>query len=246
MGEHPTREVRGVVVVDVAESYSRETFLKLLALARELATGDSPRVLLNMTRLVHITSEGIGILVVIHDQCETAGGRMALCSVPERVEHVLRIAGVVHFFKIYPGEEDAVAALAKEGAGAAAGAAPSEELEEEPAELDPAQLAEAARDVVRTVIRSRRHHEVIEFFGKRTVKVASLDEIADSLRVPRLTAELVMRDLAGKGLVVEEGEVFLWHPSPEAERKLALFRRALGTPSLRSRVMAWLYAEEKK
>ena len=92
----------------------------------------------------------------------------------------------------------------------------------------------------------RRHHEVIEFFGKRSIKAASLDEIAYALGVPRLTAELVMRDFAGKGLVVEEGETFLWHPSPEAQRKLALVRRALGSPGLRSRVMAWLYAEEKK
>ena len=78
------------------------------------------------------------------------------------------------------------------------------------------------------------------------MKAASLDEIAAALGIARLAAEFVMRDLVRKGLALEEGETFLWQPSPEAQRKLALFRRALGVPSLRSRVMAWLYAEEKK
>ena len=40
--------------------------------------------------------------------------------------------------------------------------------------------------------------------------------------------------------------MFIWQPSPDAEFKLALFRRALATPKIRPRLMAWLYAEEKK
>ncbi len=125
--------------------------------------------------------------------------------------------------------------------------APAETREEHPdVPTDPAEVARAAREIVRTTIRSRRHYEAIEFFAKRTMKVASLDEIADSLGIPRLGAELVMRDLARSKMVIEDGEMFVWQPSSDASLKLSIFRRALSEPKLRSRLMAWLYAEEKK
>jgi hypothetical protein len=78
------------------------------------------------------------------------------------------------------------------------------------------------------------------------VKVASLDEIAGQLGIPRLTAEYIMQGFVKNEVVIEDGESFLWQPSAEAERKLGLFRRATANPKLRTRVMAWLYAEAKK
>ena len=55
-----------------------------------------------------------------------------------------------------------------------------------------------------------------------------------------------MRDLARSQIVIEDGEMFVWQPSSDASLKLSIFRRALSAPRLRSRLMAWLYAEEKK
>ena len=252
MSEHATRQVRGVTVVDVGDSYSRASFLDLQGVVKKAIAGGARFVLLNMAGLPHIDSQGIGLLVLVHDECDSAGGRMALCSLSRSTAHVLKLAGVVTFFKIYQDEQAGVSALAREAAAAAAPAgvprpaAPAGEPPPAPIPTDPAALAEAAREVVRTTIRSRRHQQVIEFFGKRATKLASLDEVAFSLGVPRLTAEAVMRDLSRNGIVLEDGEMFIWQPSPEAERNLALFRQALATPGLRTRLMAWLYAEEKK
>jgi anti-sigma B factor antagonist len=241
--------MRGVTVVDVAESFSRASFLKLLDVVKEAIKGGAKYVLLNMAKLAHIDSQGIGLLVLVHDECGSAGGRMALCSLSRSAAHVLKLAGIETFFRIHPDEDAGVSALAEEAAAATAepkAAASGGEPKPREIPTDPAELAEAAREVVHTTIRSRRHQEAIEFFGNRVTKLASLDEIAFSLSVPRLTAEHVMRDLCRNGIVLEDGEMFIWQPSPEAEYKLALFRRALGTPKIRPRLMAWLYAEEKK
>ncbi|MHC4249041.1 MAG: STAS domain-containing protein [Planctomycetota bacterium] len=252
MSAHTTRVVDGVTVVDVANSYDRATFLELRDVCRQVVDGGSHHILMNMTELPQITSEGIGLLVVIHDTCETAGGGMVLCSLPRIVERVMKLAGVVNFFKVFPDEKSALAAFAEKRAEAAEAerraeqAAAAEKARADDAAITDDELAAAAREIVETLIRSRRHQEVIEFFSKRIVKVASLDEVAGQLGIPRLTAEYIMQSLVKNDVVIEDGESFLWQPSAAAERKLGLFRRATAHPRLRTRVMAWLYAEAKK
>lgn len=246
MPEHGVREVEGCTVIDVAESYSRQVFLQLLGLAKDIAAKGKPRLILNMSRLQHITSEGIGLLVLIHDECESAGGRMVLCALPKRIEHVLRLAGVQNFFSIFPDEKEAVADLLAWMPTPEAKPAEPAPAEEEAPSATEQDLAESARQVVQSIVRSRRHHEMIEWFTKRPVKIASLDEIASGMGMARLAAEHVARDLVQSGLLLEDGELFTWQPSAAAEEKLALFRKALANPRLRSRVLAWVYAEEKK
>lgn len=254
MSEHTTREVEGVTIVDVADSYSRQTFLELLNVTQEIVERGPPKMLINMARLPQISSEGIGLLVLIHDKCAGAGGGMALCSVPGMVAHVLKLAGVRAFFKIYPDEREGVAAFTRGSARTLARREEADKATEkteaerrvEAVASDPRTLAEAAHEIVRTVIRSRRHQDALEYFRERTMKSATVDQVAYELGIPRLAAEHVMRDFSRNGVVVEDGEVFTWQPSPEAEEKLAIFSRAISKPRLRTRVMAWLYAEEKK
>jgi anti-anti-sigma factor len=249
LSEHRAREAEGCTVIDVAPSYSRQSFVDLLEMVKGIVASEKPRLLLNMAELPHINSEGIGLLVLVHDQCEGAGGAMVLCRVPKRVEHVLKLAGVLTFFDIHTDEAEGIAALKEalpEEAPAAEGEAGAAAPVEEEEEVSPADLAAVARELVRTTIRSRSHQEVMEFFQRRAVKAASLDEVAGQANIARLAAEHVMQDLVSGGLVVRNGELFLWQPDPEAKRKLDLFRRALADPKLRTRLLAWLYAEEKK
>ena len=110
MSAHKARAVDGATVIDVANSYDRATFLELREVCQKAIDGSSPNVLLNMAELPQLTSEGIGLLVVIHDMCEAAGGAMALCAVPSIVERVLKLAGVVTFFKVFPDERSGIAA----------------------------------------------------------------------------------------------------------------------------------------
>ena len=282
MSEHKLREPDGCTVVDVAPAYTREVFLELLDMVGEVVSRGRPRLILNMDKLPHITSEGIGLLVLVHDKCTEANGRMVLANVPQRVERVLKLAGVLNFFSIHPDEPAAIEALRvalpdveaepsepidRQAPACAAEAAsarrrPAEEgpqAEEQPSVLPlRGDAAEAAlREIVSEVIKSRRHQQVIDFFMKRSApsrdkggvslaRSASLDEIAGMTAIPRPAAERVMQDLAAGGLVSADGERFTWEPSVDAQKKLDLFRRALSDPKLRSRVLAWIYAEEKK
>ena len=229
MAAHVAREVEGVTVIDVDSSFSREAFTQLLAVIQQRIEKGSISVLLNLAKLPQINSVGIGFLVLMHDRCQTAGGRMALCNVQGMVEHVLKLAGVLTFFKIHPDEQAGIADITGEA---------------KPAESE--DLAGAAREIVKTVIRSRLHQKAVEFFTKRSIKASSLGDIAASLNVPSLAAEHVMRDLARNGIVIDEGQVFVWKPSPQAERQLSIFRRALADPKLHTRLLAWVYAQEKQ
>lgn len=243
MSDHKVRESNGCTVIDVAPAYTREVFLELLDVARGVVERGRPRLILNMDELLQITSEGIGLLVLVHDECMRANGRMALAKVSSRVERVLRLAGVEKFFSIFPDEPAAVEALraAVPDAPAAPAAGPAEVEAEERA--DP---GAALRRIVSEIVKSRRHQQVIEFFVKRGPRLASLDETAQTTRVPRPAAEEIVQDLCAAGLVRREGGLFVWGPSPEAQEKIDLFRNALADPGLRSRVLAWILAEEKK
>ena len=244
MGEHKVHEVNGCTVIDVAAAYTRQSFVELLEVVRGVVGRDNPRLVLNMTELPHITSEGIGLLVLVHDECLQSDGKMVLANVPLRVERVLKLAGVVSFFSIHPDLAEATAAL-KEAVPDAAPEPPAEpeEAEEPEDELD---AETALRDIVSNVIRSRRHQQVIEFFSRRPVKIASLDEVSGMVGIPRPVTERVIADLVAGGIIVRDGELYAWEPSPPAEKRLNLFKRALSDPKLRSRVLAWVYAEEKK
>lgn len=244
MVAHVAREVEGVTVIDVDSSFSREAFTQLLAMIQQRIEKSSISVLLNLAKLPQINSEGIGFLVLIHDRCQTAGGHMALCNVQGMVEHVLKLAGVLTFFKIHPDEQTGIADITGETKLATAAAEVKPAKPNAPAE--PEDLASAAREIVKTVIRSRLHQRAVEFFTRRSIKAASLDQIAASLNIPTLAAEHVMRDLAQNGIVIDEGQVFVWKPSPQAERKLSIFRRALADPKLHTRLLAWVYAQEKQ
>ena len=241
MAAHVAREIEGVTVIDVDSSFSREAFTQLLAMIQQRIEKSSISVLLNLAKLPQINSEGIGFLVLMHDRCQTAGGRMALCNVQGMVEHVLKLAGVLTFFKIHPDEQAGIADIKGETKPATAAA------EVKPGELaEPDDLASAAREIVKTVIRSRLHQRAVEYFTKRSIKAAALNDIAASLNVPALAAEHVMRDLARNGIVIDEGQIFVWKPSPQAERQLSIFRRALADPKLHTRLLAWVYAQEKQ
>jgi anti-anti-sigma factor len=243
MPDHKLREAGGCTIIAVAPAHTRQAFVDLLEVVRGVVARGAPRLVLNMDKLPGITSEGIGLLVLVHDECLRAGGKMVLAKVPQRVERVLKLAGVVNFFSIYADEHEGIGVMKEAVPDVQPAAAEPEAEEPEEEDVDP---ATALREIVSRVIRSRRHHQVIEFFATRSTKIASLDEIAGMTGIPRATAESIMQDLARGGVAVPDGELFVWGPSPAAQRKLDLFKKAQRDPRLRSRVLAWIYAEEKK
>lgn len=243
MSDHKLRAAAGCTIIDISSTHGRQSFVDLLEVVRGVVAKGKPRLILNMEKLPGITSEGIGLLVLVHDECVKANGKMVLTKVPQQVERVLKLAGVVNFFSIYADEHEGIGVMREAIPDVRPAEAEPEVEEPEEEFLDP---ASALREIVSKVIRSRRHQQVIEFFLKRSTKIASLDEIAGMTGIPRATAESIMQDLARGGVVLPDGELFAWGPSPAAQKKLDLFKKAQRDPRLRSRVLAWIYAEEKK
>jgi anti-anti-sigma factor len=62
--------------------------------------GHSRKVRLDMERVDHLDSSGLGWLVSNHKRFQEAGGKLSLCRMPPGVEQVLRFCGLDTLFHI--------------------------------------------------------------------------------------------------------------------------------------------------
>jgi len=68
-------------------------------------------VILDFASLSYISSAGIRVLVHCHKELEKKQGHIFLASVPKPIENVLYITGFLPYFKVFEGQEQALAAL---------------------------------------------------------------------------------------------------------------------------------------
>jgi anti-anti-sigma factor len=234
-------------IVYLDESYKRDAFVQLVGEVSAIAVKGRPNIILNMARLPAITSEGIGLLVLVNDKCREAGGKLVLCDVPDRVAYVIKLAGLTRFFDDAGSEENAVKLISS--------AAPEPQAQGEAAEGAAAESAagpevseeDKVKDIITTTIKSRLHQRLVEALGSRSFKTAALADIAEMIGADRERAAGVCRDLVARAVLkTEDNEIFTFAPEGPAQQSLETFRRAWGNPRFRTRIMAWLYSEEKK
>jgi len=242
-------------VIYLDESYRRDAFVQLVGEVSATVAKGRSNVILNMKALPGITSEGIGLLVLVNDKCREGGGKLVLCEVSQRVEHVIKLAGLTRFFETVKTEEDSIKLMQKEEPApapapaeekpAAAAASPAEVKIEEPGkELTE---EEKLRLVIANTVKSRAHQRLIESFESRSFKTASLDDIAETIGSDREQALVAAKHLVERNVMTtDDNEIFTFAPSGAAKDELETFRKAWGTPRFRTRIMAWLYSEEKK
>ena len=75
---------------------------------------DSKRVLLNLQKMEHVDSSGLGALVSILQWMNGNGGVIKLCCLQPRPRIVFDITKVCRIFDIYDTEADALAAFASQ------------------------------------------------------------------------------------------------------------------------------------
>jgi anti-anti-sigma factor len=112
--------------IDIREEKKGEAVV--FALSGRLDSTTSPRVekkilesiaqgthdvILDFASLEYISSAGIRVLVHCHKELEKKQGNIFLASVPKPIENVLYITGFLPYFKIFDGQTQALAALAK-------------------------------------------------------------------------------------------------------------------------------------
>ena len=108
-------------------------------------------------------------------------------------------------------------------------------------------LEDKLRRIIASTIRSRAHDAVIKTLSGRSFKTASVDDIGSHINVDREKAISICKDLVASGiLTTEDDEIFTFAPNQKAQAEIETFRKGFADPQLRTRLMAWLYSEEKK
>ena len=247
MPRFPEREVGAAVVVQFGDDFGRESFLALDQQVADLVARKKVRVALDLSNLEMITSDGIGLLVPMHDKCSAVGGKLVVFGLAPRALRVVKLASLDTFFNLRPDEKGAVEALGGPAAPAAAAAQPARKKPRSGRIPSSPRLdAEEARvrTLIRKLIRSRMHALILERSaakGKISLKrmASELGASAGSLKRPfdALVSAGVLKPAGG--------EEFSYSPSDELKGEMSFFLERWTNPDMRSRLAAWLLAEEK-
>ena len=96
----------GRLVASCSEEFKNAMFERLR---------DAKRVLMDLQKMAHIDSSGLGALVSILQWINSNGGSLKLCCLQARPKIVFDITKVYRVFDIYETEAEAVAAFDKSG-----------------------------------------------------------------------------------------------------------------------------------
>lgn len=69
-------------------------------------------LVIDFSNVEYISSAGLRVLLVLAKRMRDLDGRLVLCSMPESVRQVFRLAGFMPLFKVEPSQEAAVATFA--------------------------------------------------------------------------------------------------------------------------------------
>ena len=305
MGRFATREAGGAMIVDFGDDFSRENFIELEREVAELVREGNSSIALDLSALPMISSDGIGLLVPMHDRCEQAGGKLAVFGLNERAVRVVRLASLDGFFNLHADEASALADLApppaeeeeppeeeppqgtpeqkreerpeetleqkpEETPEEKREEAPEEKPKEKPEEKPQPEVEKPApkprpkrirsgrmvaaprsdeheqrmRDVIHRVVRSRMHALVLERASAKGT--ASVKKMASDLGVSTASVKAPFEALVAAGVLQPAGGGdYSYSPSGEVKGDVEFFLERWGEPERRSRMAAWLLAEEK-
>jgi len=75
-----------------------------------LSLADSPceRIVLDLSGLEFISSEGLGAIIAAHLRCRPQEGRLVLAAPPDQIRHMLAVTRLDRLFAIYDSVEQAL------------------------------------------------------------------------------------------------------------------------------------------
>ena len=108
-----TRQLGNVLVIDCAGAIVYgEGATELRKRVAELLA-QNPQVVLNLSEVTYVDSNGIGTFVSLKAAAQRAGGDLKLAALGPRLKDVLEVAKLNTLFGMYDSAEDAAAALAR-------------------------------------------------------------------------------------------------------------------------------------
>jgi anti-sigma B factor antagonist len=106
------REVEGVSVVEFQGRLTMgEAVEDFIEAVRKSVEAGRARVVIDLGNVVYIDSSGMGGLMGAASRARAAGGRLKLCSVPEKVMRLFEAGNLQRAFEIYPHEAAALASF---------------------------------------------------------------------------------------------------------------------------------------
>jgi anti-sigma B factor antagonist len=106
------RVVNGVVIVDLTGRITLGEGSAMLGdTVHDLVEQDRNKIILNLGRVTHIDSSGIGVLVRVLTTVRSKGGQLKLVNVSLPVTEILRITRLASLFDVANDESSGVAAL---------------------------------------------------------------------------------------------------------------------------------------
>lgn len=105
------RERDGVVVLDLSGDMYADEKGELLGEVESLGESGRLNLVINLSKVKRIASNGIGVLVAAQTRYARHGGALKISNANERVLSVLEMTRLKLLFDIYPTEDEAVAAL---------------------------------------------------------------------------------------------------------------------------------------
>jgi anti-sigma B factor antagonist len=109
-----SRDVDGVAVVALeGRVVLGEATSALREKVKSLVTSGHKKLVLNMSNVTLIDSEGIGALVAAYSSAKSGGGSLRLCNVGSRFNELLQITRLYTVFEVSSTEADAVQAMTK-------------------------------------------------------------------------------------------------------------------------------------
>lgn len=94
-------DLEGKITIGAGDVQMRETIANL---AKEGAT----KIVVNMAKVTTIDSSGVGELVGCYTTVTNKGGKLKLCSLPEKISDILTVTQLITVFDVFADEKSAV------------------------------------------------------------------------------------------------------------------------------------------
>ena len=106
--------VDGVSVVSLAGAIDPSNVEDFKNTMKPLCSDTPAVVLLDCANLSYVSSTSLGLLFYFHRICESNQGTLALCSVWDKIQNILRLLGLDTVLRTYQTIEDGVKGLQEE------------------------------------------------------------------------------------------------------------------------------------
>lgn len=108
------RQIPEVTVIDLVGSVTKFAEEALMKIYHKACDTGAQRILLNMSKVEHVNSSGIAILISIVSETQKRSQQLGIVCPNEHFRRVFQIVGLHQYAPLHASEEEGLAAMAQE------------------------------------------------------------------------------------------------------------------------------------